>query len=259
MRKRASGMEVNQRLVRKGAFVEETFRLFSDWDSGLSLAGNYARAAASARHSAAWDDEILATLRQRFRTLESAKTLIALARNGMDLNHWTTCYLLWIASHEVLFREFVFGWLYPEFADGRYLCRTTDVLPWLLKAWPHLNPDAKPLTEYGARRTARDLLRMARDLGILQGDGPSKTYSPIHPDNALALYLCHAIAELEGASSKVPGSAWWRVLLLNQEQVESILLRLHQFRMLSYQAAGSLVELLLPHTSPHSLAMEWKP
>ena len=41
----------------------------------------------------------------------------------------------------------------------------------------------------------------------------------------------------------------WRMFLMQPADVERELLRLHQFRKLGYEAAGSLVQLDLPCTS----------
>ena len=45
---------------------------------------------------------------------------------------------------------------------------------------------------------------------------------------------------------KVLASEDWRMFLMRPADVERELLRLHQFRKLDYQVAGSLVQLTLP-------------
>jgi hypothetical protein len=46
--------------------------------------------------------------------------------------------------------------------------------------------------------------------------------------------------------SKVIASPEWRLYLMRPTDVEHELLRLHQYRKLEYQVAGSLVQLSLP-------------
>src|SRR5271157_2231291 len=92
---------------------------------------------------------------------------------------------------------------------------------------------------------------MARDFGLLVGEGPSKTFSSIHFSDELFLYFCHIIATEENSTSRVLSSELWKLLLLSQDQVHANLLRLHQYRKLDYHVAGSIVELTLPYASTH--------
>jgi len=48
---------------------------------------------------------------------------------------------------------------------------------------------------------------------------------------------------------KLVASHAWRLFLMRPADVEHELLRLHQYRKLDYQVAGSLVQLSLPCTS----------
>jgi hypothetical protein len=89
---------------------------------------------------------------------------------------------------------------------------------------------------------------MARDFGLLEGEGPTKTFSPIHLSDELILYFCHIIASEEHSASRVITSELWRLVLFSQDQVHAHLLRLHQFRKLDYHVAVSIVELNLPYT-----------
>ena len=43
----------------------------------------------------------------------------------------------------------------------------------------------------------------------------------------------------------------WRMFLMRPADLESAVLRLHQFRSLDYQVAGSVVQLSLPY--PHAV------
>ena len=90
---------------------------------------------------------------------------------------------------------------------------------------------------------------MARDFGLLEGEGPAKTFSSVHLSDELILYFCHIIAAVESSTSRVLTSELWKLLLLNQDQVHAHLLRLHQCRKLGYHVAGSIVELTLPCAS----------
>ncbi|MGA2849502.1 MAG: BrxA family protein [Terracidiphilus sp.] len=237
---------ISQRLVRKGALVEETYTLFRNWKQEMTFDQNFNHSLHGSFRSEAWKKEVHVTLRRRFRDLKAAKPLILLARGGYDISDWKFCLHFWIAMRETLYSLFLTTWLYPEYQSGRLSLRTEDAVHHVLAVWKSSNPAGAPLSEYGATRTARDLLRMARDLGLLEGEGPAKTFSSVHLSGELFVYFCHIIASEENSTSRVLSSELWKLLLLNQDQVHAHLLRLHQYRKLEYHVAGSIVELTLP-------------
>lgn len=236
----------SQRLLRKGALVEESYTLFAQWSMGDSFDKNFDRIFYGHFRSEGWKKEVRSTLHRRFRDLGEAKPLIELAQKNYNILDWRACLHFWVALRETMYGLFLKNWLFPQYDSGRLLLRTDDAVPYVRQSWKTLNAARAPLSEYGEVRTARDLLRMARDFGILEGDGPAKTFASLQMSDELFLYFCHAVATEEKSTSKVPVSDLWKLLLLDQGQVHDRLLRLHQYRKLDYQVAGSLVQLTLP-------------
>lgn len=76
-----------------------------------------------------------------------------------------------------------------------------------------------------------------------------KTLSPPSMGEDALLFHVHLIAELEGSAARVVESRYWRSAFMSPSDVHAALLRLHQFRRLDYQVAGSLVQLSLPYGS----------
>ncbi len=68
------------------------------------------------------------------------------------------------------------------------------------------------------------------------------------------LYLLHAIQDEQQNPSKVITAPDWKMFLMRPADVEREVLRLHQFRKLEYQVAGSLVQLSLPCSSSREYA-----
>jgi hypothetical protein len=238
---------ISQRLLRKGALAEETYQIFSRWDFGHSVDANLLASLEGAHTTAAWANEIHITLRRRFRNVASATALISLAKQGLPFPEWRACLLLWICLEEPLFGEFVSTWLYERYNAGAIALRSEDVLPYIKTYWRRRKGEA--LSEYGAVRTARDLLRMARELSLLRAEGANRVFARAHLSDRCFLYWAHVIAEREGGTSRVPSSGLWRYALLRPFDVEHELLRLHQFHRLQYEVAGSLVQLALPFAS----------
>ena len=243
----------SQRLLRKGPFVEETFRLFAGWVNGDSVPQNLKRAFHGQFNTLGWEREVSVTTSGRLKNIGALRPLITLAQNGMEYRDWRDCWRLWIGATEEPFGTFALDWLFTEFASGRYQFRSEDVRAFATTTWTAHSP-AKPLSEYGVMRAARDLLRTASDLGMLVGDGPAKSFATISMSDSVVLFYAHMIAEMEGSTTKVPTSPLWRLAYMAPPDVHAALLNLHQFRRLDYQVAGSLVQLALPHPSPAAFA-----
>jgi hypothetical protein len=236
----------SQRLLRKGALVEEAYTLFEQWRAQQSFDENFDRVFHGGFRSEGWKTEVRSTLRRRFRDLNEAKPLIELAQKHYNILDWKLCLHFWVGLRETMYALFLEEWLYPQYESGRLLLRSEDTVEYVRQSWKTLNAARAPLSEYGAVRTARDLLRMARDFGILNGDGPAKKFSSLQLSDDLFLYFCHTIATEEKSTARVPGSELWKLLMLGPDRVHEYLLRLHQYRKLDYQVAGSLVQLTLP-------------
>ena len=102
-------------------------------------------------------------------------------------------------------------------------------------------------------RVAAGLLRIVTDFGLLSGTTVRQFASYHLPDESF-LYLLHAITETEPNARKVVDSPDWRLFFMTPADVEQVLFRLHQFRKLHYEVAGSLAQLKLPCQSANEFA-----
>lgn len=243
----------SQRLLRKGPFVEETYRLFAGWDFSAKIEENLGRGLHGNFRSLGWEREVVATISRRLKHFDLLKPLIVLAQRGLPLLDWRDCWRLWIGATEQPFGRFALDWLYEEYQSGRYHLRSEDARELVKDAWADHAPQ-KPLSEYGVQRAARDLVKTAADLGMLLGSGPVKTFAPITMSDNIFLFYVHQIAELEDSYTKVPSSKYWRLAYIRPDDVHRTLLRLHQYRKLDYQVAGTFVQLALPQKSAVSFA-----
>jgi hypothetical protein len=240
--------EWSQRLLRKGALVSETYELFSGWNDELSVADNLK--AISGRHpTSGWEREVRATLHRRLRHIDRMRPLIALAKRGMALPDWRDCLRLWMGATEEPFHDFAAEWLFAEHEKGRLQLRTDDLATYAEKMAKNDSPKRKPISEYGKLRAARDLLRMSADLAMLTGNGPVKTFASISMSDDVTVFYAHMIADFEGSSAKMPSSRLWRLAFMSPPDVHVALLRLHQFKRLSYEVAGNIVQVGLPFAS----------
>jgi hypothetical protein len=155
---------------------------------------------------------------------------------------------------EFLVRDFLVHWLYAQYHDGIYRLHTGDVVEYLESldkkrevvwsgAW----------TEATTARVASGLLRMAADFGLLSGT-QVKECTSYHLPDASFLYLLHAMADIKANTRDVIEFPDWRLYRMDPPDVERELLRLHQFRKLHYETAGSLAQLKLPCRSAADFA-----
>jgi hypothetical protein len=89
--------------------------------------------------------------------------------------------------------------------------------------------------------------------GLLRGS-VLKEFASYHLPERSFLYLLHAIRDERQSPGKVIAAFDWRMFLMRPADVERELLRLHQFRKLEYEVAGSLVQLSLPCASSREYA-----
>ena len=248
--------EWSQRLLRKGVLIEETYQLFSGWDFSLNIERNLDLGLAGRQATQGWETEVLATIRRRIRDFDLVQSLIVLAQHGMPIGDWRHCLRLWVGATEEPFHTFALDWLYEERARGRSAIRSEDLVRVIDEVASRRGGKAAPISDYSRVRAARDLLKTAGDLGMVEGAGPVRTFANISMSDDVLVYYVQLIADLEGDASKVPNSRLWRLAYMSPEDVHLGLLHLHQFRRLNYQVAGSLVQLALPARSAVEFARQ---
>ena len=158
--------------------------------------------------------------------------------------------LLWhITRDEFLLRDFLIHALFPAYEAGIYQLRLEDLDDYLRSVPQRGGKTEHEWTRATRERVAAGLLKTAVEFGMLRGKS-SKEFAPYHLPEQSFVYLLHAMRAVLGNPRKVIDAPDWRMYLMRPSDVERELLRLHQFRKLDYEVAGSLVLLKLPCASP---------
>jgi hypothetical protein len=243
--------------IIKGSLIDETFSVFRDWDFSLSRLENLRRVREEnsiGAKSANWARDVGKVLNRRFDPDGRDRVLVDLARAGCERETWKPILLWHITRDEFLLRDFLVNWLHPHFVQGTYRLHTGDVVSYLQTLTKKRDVEwGGKWTESTTGRVASGLLRMATDFGLLTGV-LKKEFAPYHLPEPALLYLLHAMVEVEPNAKRVIESEDWRMFLMDASDVERELLRLHQFRKLHYQVAGSLAQLDLPSDSAADFA-----
>ena len=242
--------------IIKGAMIEETYAVFSAWDFDRSKRENLDRLRTQnyiGASSATWLRDVAKVLNRRFDTSGRDHALVVLAKRGLPIEEWKPLLLWHMTRDEFLVRDFLEGWLFDAYDAGAFRVQPEDVEAYLGRISKRGATVEHGWSEQTTRRVAAGLLKIAVDFGLLRGSN-AKEFASYHLPERSFLYLLHAMRDEKLSPGKVLASPEWRLFLMRPADVEHELLRLHQFRKLEYQVAGSLVQLSLPCTSTHEYA-----
>ncbi len=243
--------------IIKGSMIEETYAVMRDWNFTRTREENLCEFRDNntiGASSANWLRDVYKVLHRRFDPNHADRLLVLLAKHGIAMGIWRPIQLWHMTRDEFLLRDFLINWLYAEYEDGAYRIRADDLHPYLgaLHKKGLVDEEWKDST---LKRVASALLKIAVDFGLRSG-AAVREFNSYHLPEESFLYLLHAMHEAYGNAQDVVNSPDWRLFLMSTADVERELFRLHQFRKLRYEVAGSLVELTLPCSSAAAFVQE---
>jgi Putative inner membrane protein (DUF1819) len=242
--------------VIKGAMIEETYAVFVAWDFARSKRENLDRLRSEnfiGARSAAWLRDVAKVLNRRFQPDGRDRPLVLMAKNGLSVEEWRPLLLWHMTRDEFLVRDFLQTFLFREYDSGAFRVHPEDVQSYLDSIGTRGATTEHPWTEETTKRVVAGLLKISVDFGLLRGSA-AKEFASYHLPERSFLYLLHAMRDEKLNPGKVISSPDWRLFLMRATDVERELLRLHQFRKLQYEVAGSLVQLSLPYSSSSEFA-----
>jgi len=237
--------------IVKGALIDETYSAFRAWDFGATRAENLRRIREENvidATSTNWRLHVVKVLSRRFDPDGRDRPLVLLAESGADQALWRPALLWHMTRDEFLVRDFLVNWLYPRYEEGAFRLRTEDVLPYLAEIHGRGVEVAEQWAPVTTRRVAAGLLRIAVDFGLMAGS-VVREFCSYHLTDDAFLYILQAMSESEVNARRLMDVPDWRMYLMDPGDVEQEVLRLHQYRRLDYQVAGSLAQLSLPFES----------
>jgi hypothetical protein len=240
----------------KGAMIDETYAVLAAWDFALTKRENLDRLRREnfiGASTTTWLRDVAWVLNRRFDPNVRDLPLVLLAKGGCPIEEWKPLLLWHITRDEFLLNDFLCNWLFPLFVSGAYRVRTEDLYEHLQSIGSRGGKTEHEWSKTTVNRVAAALLKMAVDFGLLRGS-LVKEFASYHLPERSFLYLLYAIREEMNSPRKVLESEDWKMFLMLSSDVERELLRLHQYRKLDYQVAGSLVELTLPCSTTREYA-----
>lgn len=234
--------------IIKGAMIQETYAVFASRDLAQSKRENLDRLRKEnfiGASSNTWLRDIAKVINRRFDPDTRDRALVLLAKNGCDLDVWKPPLLWHITRDEFLLRDFLQNWMFPAYESGVFRVRPEELHTYLKGIGKRGATTEHAWSDHTIKRVAAGLLKIATDFGLLRGSAV-KEFATYHLPERSFLYLLHAMREEKRSLSSVVTADDWRMFLMRPADVEDEILRLHQFRKLDYQVAGSLVQLSLP-------------
>jgi hypothetical protein len=234
--------------IIKGAMIPETYTALAAWKFDLSKKANLdglRRDNPFGAKSQAWLRDVAWVLSRRLDPSGRDRALTLLAQSSCDLEVWKPLLLWHITRDEFLLRDFLLHWLYPAREAGAYRVKPEELHDYLQRISGRGGATAHAWSPTTLMRVAAGLLKIATDFGLLAG-GARKEFVSFHLPESSFLYLLHVMREATQHPRRAIEAEDWRMFLMAPADVERELLRLHQFRKLSYEVAGSLVQLTLP-------------
>jgi hypothetical protein len=233
--------------------ITETYEVLARWDFEQSKKSNLDCLRENnfiGATSSTWLRDVAKVVNRRLDPANRDRALTLLAKGGCPLEEWKPILLWHITRDEFLFRDFLINWLFSAYDDGAFQVRPENLHGYLRSIGTRGGKTEHDWTDVTIARVASGLLKMSTDFGILT-DSAVKEFAGYHLPQRSLLYLLHAILEQEhGSPQRLIDSDEWHMYLIRSSDLESELLRLHQFRELDYQVAGTLVQLTLPCEDP---------
>lgn len=237
--------------IVKGALIEETYTTFAGWDEGQSKKANLDRLKAEntiGAGSETWLRDVAKVLNRRFDPAGRDRVLVTLAKRRAPLYVFKPILLWHMTRDEFLLRDFLLHFLFPLYVSGGHRVDAAEVEAFLDEAKRRGGRTEHEWSRRTRERVATGLMKIATDFDLLRGAVHREIVSYHLPEEAF-LYLLHAIHAVEQNARRTIDSEEWRMYTMSPADVERELFRLHQFRRIEFQMAGSLAELSLPCSS----------
>ena len=237
--------------------ITETYEVLAHWDFDQSKKANLDRLRDEnyiGAQSANWLRDVAKVLNRRLDPDGRDRPLTILAQGGFPLDEWKPILLWHITRDEFLYRDFLVTWLFGAHQRGIYRIHPDDLYDYLASVGSRGGQTEHEWTGSTIQRVATGLLKMAADFGLVSG-GAVKEFTHFHLPERSFTYLIRAVLEYEdGSPRRMLDSVDWRMFFMEEEDVTRELLRLHQFREVEFEAAGTLVQLSMAVDSPLSYA-----
>lgn len=239
------------KIIKAGALLTDTKTLLLHWDETLSVQENLSRVRSEnifGKASRSRIEDILTIFRQRYLTSETVTLSLAhLVRGNFPREGLDRILYFYATQSDALLHDIVVQ-VFSQFrVKGKIDVMVKDVQSVLID-WAATGKITTSWSEITTLRVAQEVLSTLRDFGILEG-ASRKRLAPIYlPVEAFA-YLAFYLQQRQPSGEKLLYDPEWQLFFLSHEAVERFFMEAHQYRLLEYHAAGSVIRITFPQAS----------
>jgi hypothetical protein len=244
------------KIAKAAAVIADSKALLEAWDLNSDVTENLDRI----RHTNVFGDasraraaDVLRVFRQRYFDDPEIGRALAILVKGHVPGQWIDPLLyFYTAMNDATLHDLVLSVIDSRQKSG-YQGVTVDQVMQQLREWVSEGKTAGSWTDKTVRIVAQHALAALRDFGILQGKvikSITPIYLPVEPFAVIAFELWRRL----GSGEKVLRSPEWGLFFLPTQGVERFFFEAHQERLLSYDAAGSVIRLEFPVKSLEEMA-----
>jgi hypothetical protein len=239
------------RIIKAGALLTDTKTLLRQWNDTQSVPENLdriRRANIFGKASRSRVEDILTIFRQRYLMSEEVtRSLVILVRRNFPDESLKRALYFFAAQADTLLHDVVTELLPILRAQGK-----TDIHPMSIRAvlieWMNEGRMTGRWSDTTLERTTRELLATLRDFGILQG-GAKKRLAPLYLPREAFAYIAFYLQQRQPSGERLLNDPEWQLFFLSAQMVERCFLEAHQWHLLEYHAAGSIIRITFPATS----------
>lgn len=239
------------KIIKAGALVADTKTLLANWDSSLAVPENldkFRRENIFGKASRSRVEDILAIFRQRYLMEEQVtKALVNLVNHRFPTEAFNCILYFHATQSDRLLHDVVTDLLTNFYSLGRQDISVNDVKSWINKQIAQ-GKTQSTWSDSTITGCAREILSTLRDFGILKG-AVKKYLAPIYlPVQAFA-YIALYLKQHQPSGEKLINASEWQLFFLSTKAVERFFMEAHQYRLLEYHAAGSIIRIDFPTES----------
>lgn len=236
------------RIIKASALLTDTRMLFRYWDETLSVPENLNRLRQEnifGKASRSRVEDILTIFHQRYLSSEAVmRSLVVLVRHGFPDEALERILYFFATQSDLLLHDTVTEALVSLRAQGKLDVSPTYIQS-VLTEWINEGLMTSHWSAETVERVTQGLLTTLRDFGVLAGV-VKKHLAPIHLPREAFAYITFYLWQQQPSGKRLLNNPEWQLFFLTRQMVERYLMEAHQFHLLEYHAAGSVIRITFP-------------
>ena len=238
--------------VKSSGLLADVSLLLSAWDESKTVEENFDTAVRQnlfGKASRQRVNEILRIFRRRYLPDDgSYRAFRIFVGSTLPSEVTDRVDYYYTASAEPMLCDSFVNYLYPRYRQGDRTISARHAQDFIREAVVAGKTVGIWESDSTRQRVAQGLLSTLRDLGVLSGAvrSPNKALAPARLHVLAFAYVAFQLKRNEPSGERLINHPRWRLFFLSPREVESYLAEADAHKLMSYQAAGSIVRIEFP-------------